>query len=361
MQAQLQRWREQILAAVAAGQALTLRGGGSKDFYGESVRTEAVLDTRSHHGIVAYDAAELVITARCGTPLAEVEAALAERGQMLAFEPPHFGPTATIGGCVAAGLAGPRRPHAGSVRDFVLGVRLLNGRGEDLQFGGQVMKNVAGYDVSRLLTGSLGTLGVLTEVSLKVLPQAPATATVWFECEQTQALAWLNQWMGQPLPLSGSLWHGGRLWLRLSGATAAVAAALGHLAGQRLPETEAEAFWQALREQQLPFFSQSDDPRPLWRLAVPDTTAPLAVPADAAELVEWGGGLRWWRSSADAAEIRALAAAAGGHATLFRGRPAPGVPVFTPLAPVNWAIQQRLKQAFDPAGVFNPGRMYAAV
>jgi len=358
-QATLDAFRDTIRRATDARTPLRLRGGGSKDFYGQQLQGE-VLDTRGYSGIVDYDPPELVITARCGTPLAEIEAALAERRQMLAFEPPHFGAGATLGGAVAAGLSGPRRQAVGALRDFVLGVQVMDGRGDILGFGGQVMKNVAGYDVSRLMAGSLGTLGLILEVSLKVLPVPFDEATLRFALGEAEALERLNQWGGQPLPVAASAWHDGTLHLRLSGAAAAVRAARERLGGEAVAPDQAGALWQALREQQHPFFAPVQAGRALWRVAVPTTAAPLALPGG--QLIEWGGGQRWWLggadSAADAAAVRAAAAAAGGHATLFRnGDKAAGV--FTPLAAPLEAIHQRLKASFDPAGIFNPQRMYA--
>lgn len=344
-----ERLRERIRDAAARGAPLRLRGGGSKDFYGGAPRGE-ILDTREHAGIVEYEPTELVITARGGTPLAELEGVLAGRGQMLAFEPPHFGAGATLGGCVAAGLSGPRRAQAGAVRDFVLGARLLDGRGEVLAFGGKVMKNVAGYDVSRLLAGSLGTLGLILEVSLKVLPRPPAEATLRLELPQDKAIEQLNRWGGQPLPVSASAWRAGELFVRLSGAEAAVNAAAQRIGGE--PVAGAEAFWRAIREQTDPAFAGE---APLWRLSVPSSAAPLELPGE--PLIEWGGALRWLRTGADSAAVRAAATAAGGHATLFRGGDK-AAGVFAPLAPALARLHRELKTAFDPAGIFNPGRLY---
>ena len=352
------RIREQILHATHRHIPLIIKGGGTKDFYGEQARPENadVLDARAHSGIVAYDPAELVITARAGTPLAEIEAALAASRQVLSFEPPHFGNGATIGGAVAAGLAGPRRAHAGAVKDFVLGARLLNGRGEHLHFGGTVVKNVAGYDVARLLAGSLGTLGVITELSLKVLPQPFAEATLQFESRAAEAVPQLNALMGQPLPLTASYWADGVLSLRLCGTEAGVKTAVELLGGERMNEAASRSWWQTVREQARPEFDLNEGER-LWRISVPDT-APVAD-SDGLFAIEWGGGLRWYRTGAAAREMRALAQNAGGHATLFRGAAAVGETVFTPLPEALLAINQRLKQSFDPSGIFNPGRLYA--
>lgn len=344
-------WRARIGAAAADGRPLHIRGGGSKDFYGRPAVGE-LLDTRMCCGIVNYEPSELVVTVRAGTPLAELEAVLAERGQMLAFEPPHFAPGGTVGGCVAAGLAGPRRAAVGGVRDFVLGARMIDGRGALLHFGGEVMKNVAGYDVSRVLAGSLGTLGLVVELSLKVLPRPVAETTLRFAMDEAEALHQLNVWGGQPLPVSASAWHGGVLTLRLSGAAAAVDAAAVHLGGERLPDVLAEAFWRGLRDHSSTFFNGD---KPLWRLSVPSDALAASLPGE--QFVEWGGAQRWLRSEASEKEIRARTEALGGHATLFRDGERRGA-VFHPLPSALMALQRNLKNAFDPAGIFNPGRLY---
>ena len=358
----LARWSERIRSATTERKPLRLRGGGSKDFYGQALSGE-LFDTREYAGLAAYEPTELVVTARCGTPLAELEAALAEKGQSLAFEPPHFGPAATVGGCLAAGLAGPRRARVGAVRDFVLGVKLIDGQGRLLNFGGQVMKNVAGYDVSRLLAGSLGTLGLVVEVSFKVLPVALAEQTLRFdlpgENSQSLALARLNEWGGQPLPISASAWVDDTLHVRLAGASAAVCAAAQKLGGQRVAADQASAFWISLREHSHGFVAVRA--AALWRLSVPATTPALPLPG--AQFVEWGGAQRWLHASSPAEHqaIRQAAAQAGGHATLFRADPETkaAVGVFQPLAAPLARIHRELKAAFDPHGVFNPGRMYA--
>jgi len=347
--------QQRIREAAGKGTALRVRGGGSKDFYGNAPRGE-VLDTRGHAGIVAYEPTELVVTARCGTLLADLEKALAEQEQILPFEPPHFAHLsahgATLGGCIAAGLSGPRRASAGAVRDFLLGATILDGRGQRLAFGGQVMKNVAGYDVSRLLAGSMGTLGVILEASLKVLPQPPAEATLSFEMPQSRALENLNRWAGRPLPLSASAWQDGDLRLRLSGASSAVRAAADSLGGDVLTDDDAAHYWRALREHTEPFFA---DTTPLWRLSLPSHAPVLDLPGP--QLIEWGGALRWLKSGADAAVVRAAAARAGGHATLFRAEDKPAG-AFAPLSPVLARLHRELKTAFDPAGILNPGRLY---
>jgi len=346
----LQGFKERIVAAATDGKTLRIVGGGSKDWYGNRLRG-ATLATGAYSGIVSYEPTELVVTARCGTPLAEIEAALAQNNQMLAFEPPHFGATATIGGMVASGLSGPRRQAVGAVRDFVLGAVLMDGKGEVLHFGGQVMKNVAGYDVSRVMAGALGTLGLLLEVSVKVLPRPVAETTLRFHLYQTEAIRRLNEWGGQPLPISASAWEAGVLLLRLSGAAAAVAAARKKLGGDDLGS--AEILWDDLREQRGAFF---DGELPLWRLSLPSTAAPLTLRGE--QLIEWGGAQRWLKSDAPAATVRAAAEQAGGHATLFRGGDKQSG-VFHPLSPTLATLHRNLKAEFDPAGIFNPGRLYA--
>jgi len=348
-----------VKSAASAARPLCIRGGGSKDFYGQ-VPLGDVLDTRSLAGIVAYEPTELVISVCGGTPLSEVEAALAEAGQMLPFEPPHFGAGATIGGAIAAGLAGPRRAatngYFGAVRDFVLGVKLIDGRGDLLAFGGQVMKNVAGYDVSRMLAGSLGTLGVIAEVSLKVLPKPVAASTLRLTIrDAAQAIEKLNFWGGLPLPLTASAYCDGDLCLRLEGARAAVDAAARKLGGEQVDAAQAMGYWRGIREHTDAFFAGAT---PLWRLSLPSTAVPLDLPG--AQLIEWGGALRWLKSDAPAAQIRKAALQAGGHATLFRASDAlrGQAGVFTPLDPVLARIHARLKASFDPHGIFNRGRMY---
>jgi glycolate oxidase FAD binding subunit len=338
---------ERVRHAAEVRTPLRIRGGGSKDFYGGE-STGELLDARGLSGIVAYEPRELVLTVQAGTPLAEVEAALSAERQMLAFEPPHFGLGATIGGAVATGLSGPRRPYAGAVRDFVLGTNIINGKGEALAFGGRVIKNVAGYDVSRLMTGAMGTLGVLTEVSFKVLPLPVAETTMRLEMAEAQAIESMNRWAGQPLPLSATAWQAGILHVRLSGASSAVSSARAKLGGEEMPD--GHKFWMGLREQTAPFFSATS----LWRVCVPQTVVPLGMPQP--QLIEWGGGVRWLTGDLDAVALREKVAALGGHVILFRGGDK-SVGVFHPLAPAIAKIHRRLKDAFDPAGILNPGRM----
>lgn len=387
MQETLDHLTDRIRHATQTGQPLRLRGGGTKDFLGQSLQGE-VLDTIAYTGILSYEPSELVITVRTGTPLAEVEAALAEKGQRFAFEPPHFGHGATIGGMVAAGLSGPARASVGAVRDFVLGARLINGKGEHLTFGGQVMKNVAGYDVSRLLAGSWGQLGLITEVSLKVLPVAPGEATLMCAgVSQQQALTLINRWGGQPLPLNASAWVHDTgaspaqdyFFVRLRGAVAAVDAAVTKMRAEvevlgaqvtRMDHAQASADWAAGREQTLAFFNAPGEQDCLWRLSVPQTAAVLEVRVHGArcpQYIEWHGAQRWlWAPAESAHAVREAAVKAGGHATLFRSSAASRqtmgdvdkqVGVYTPLNAVQQRIQNELKKQFDPAGIFNPHRV----
>ncbi|MDY7538878.1 glycolate oxidase subunit GlcE [Undibacterium sp. 5I1] len=347
----LQDFRERIQTASAQKTALRIQGGASKSWYGQQSVGE-LLDTRAYTGIVAYEPTELVITARCGTPLAQIEAALDQHHQMLAFEPPRFNQHATLGGMLAAGLSGPRRATVGAVRDFVLGANLMDGRGELLHFGGQVMKNVAGYDVSRLLAGSMGTLGLITDISIKVLPKPFAETTLVFALSEAEALTRLNQWGGQALPISASAWHVGRLMLRLSGAEAAIRSAKKQLGGEEVKD--AASYWHSLREQTHKFFAQ-DDEHGLWRLSFPSSAAPAQLTGKS--MIEWGGAQRWLFTDENPQHIRDTASRAGGHASLFRAGDK-SVGVFAPLAPAVAKIHRNLKAAFDPAGIFNPGRMY---
>ncbi|MHB8494940.1 MAG: glycolate oxidase subunit GlcE [Casimicrobiaceae bacterium] len=354
-EAALAELQERVRAAAAARRPLRIRGGGTKDFYGQALAGD-VLDTRTFSGIVSYEPTELVVTARAGTPLAEIEDALAARGQMLAFEPPHHGIGTTLGGVVAAGFSGPRRASAGAARDFVLGVRIVDGSGEALAFGGQVIKNVAGFDVSRLMCGALGTLGVLTEVSLKCVPRPKVETTRVVECDASEAIRRVNEWGAKPLPISATCYHAGRLWLRLSGAAAAVQSAAGSIGGS---EVDGSAQWDGLRDQAHDFFAAAcEGHATLWRLSVSSTAPWSDFGGDM--LVEWGGALRWLmpRAPVDAEALRAWAQLHGGHATLFRG-PDKSAGAFQPLSPAVLGLHQRLKAVFDPQGVLNRGRLYA--
>ncbi|PTT91844.1 glycolate oxidase subunit GlcE [Pelomonas sp. HMWF004] len=344
---------------------LRITGHGSKDFYGEAPQGEP-LSTLGLNGVTAYEPSELYISALAGTPLVEVEALLAQQRQRFAFEPPRFlggsGGRGTVGGMVAAGLSGPSRAALGSVRDHLLGAVIINGRGELLSFGGTVMKNVAGFDVSRVMAGAMGVLGLITEVTLKVLPLPAATATLRFESDQTTALRQLNGWGGQPLPIEASAWWEGALVLRLSGAQAAVQSAFARLGGDVIPEDLAASFWTGLRDQTDEFFIGAQRAvaagARLWRLSLPSTAPELKLHGE--QLIEWGGAQRWVVTPLPPAAVREAAHGVGGHATLFRSLDkSPGV--FAPLSTPVGAIHQRLKASFDPNGVFNPGRLYAGV
>ena len=339
--------QQQIQNHIQQKSPVWILGGQSKTFYGNPVAAEPFTVT-AHRGIVHYEPTELVLTARCGTPLAEIEQTLAEHHQMLGFEPPYFGDGATLGGCIASGLSGPARPYRGAARDFVLGVRMLNGKGEILRFGGEVMKNVAGYDLSRLLTGSLGTLGVILEVSLKVLPRPEVEETFSFEMNERSAIQRINELMAQPHPITAACHDGERLYLRLSGNAAAVTSAQKQIGGDQLKH--AAQFWQSLREHRHAFFQHQ---RPLWRLSLAAATPPLTFAGK--QFIDWGGAQRWLVSEEEPARIRKQLADLGGHATLFRH--GGEQPVFQPLAGKLRELHINLKLAFDPHCLFNPGRI----
>lgn len=344
---------EQVNQAIQSALPLRIQGANSKAFLGREVAGE-VLDTRSHRGIVTYDPTELVITARAGTPLSVLNAALEGAGQMLPCEPPSYSDggagDGTVGGMVAAGLSGPRRPWSGSVRDFVLGTRVITGLGKHLRFGGEVMKNVAGYDLSRLMAGSFGCLGLITEVSLKVLPKPRLCTSIALEIDSATALARLAQWGQEPLPISAASHDGRVLRLRLEGGEGSVAAAHDRLGGESINA----AYWRELNEHRLDFFT---DGRPLWRLSLPVSTAELDLPGE--QLIDWAGAQRWLKSNASGSEIRRIVSAAGGHATCYSHGldDSPFQPLATPLL----RYHRQLKAQLDPHGIFNPGRMYAEI
>jgi FAD/FMN-containing dehydrogenase len=350
---------DRMRAARACRAPLQILGGGTKAFYGEAPLGEP-LSLRDLAGITSYEPSELVVTARAGTPLAELESALAAKGQCLPFEPPRFAAGGTVGGMVASGLAGPSRAAVGALRDYVLGLTLLDGRGELLTFGGQVMKNVAGYDVSRLIAGSWGVLGVICEVSLKVLAAPAETATLEYEWEESRALEELSRWRAQPVPLQASAWCERRLRIRLAGSRAAVLEARARLGGTPLDGEAACDFWEDVRDQRHEFFAPATGELErgigLWRLSVPATAKPFSF--GGRQFIEWGGAQRWWRTAAPAAEVRAAAAIAGGHATLVRAADK-SAGAFAPLSGELMRIHRALKTAFDPERILNPGRLYA--
>lgn len=388
MQSALDHLTAQVRAAYADHTPLWVQGGGSKHFHVPALPGAQVLDVTPWQDIVSYVPSELVVTVRTGTPLAQLQSALVAQGQCLPFEPPHFaaaqGRNATVGGMVAAGWSGPARASVGSVRDYVLGVEMLNGRGELLRFGGQVMKNVAGYDVSRLMVGSWGCLGVLTEVSLKVLPIPAGDATLCLPCTQAEALQRVHAWRSQPLPLHASAWvpaqdavgedaaqagdagHFGHLYVRWRGAAAAVQAVCRSVGGQPLEAVQAAQWWASCRDQQLPWFAAPQGvSAALWRLSVP-AVAPLMPAWDGvgAPLLEWHGAQRWvWAPLAQGPQLQRWAQQVGGRAVLFRvpeGQCTTALAQFGGGDAVLQALQQRVKQAFDPAGILNPGWVPAA-
>lgn len=343
-----QELQARVVDAHRRGEPLRIVGSGSKSFLGPPGAGE-LLRVAEHSGIISYEPKELVITARAGTRLRDVEAALAEHNQMLAFEPPYFGADATLGGTVACNLSGPRRPYAGAARDFVLGVRLINGHGERLRFGGEVMKNVAGYDLSRLMAGAYGTLGVLLDVTLKVLPRPRNTCTIMQQRNTEDAIRTMNRWAGEPVPLSACAYDGDVLYARLEGHASAVHAAHAQMGGELLEDAD---FWKTLNEQRHGFFQ---DQRPLWRVASAPAAPSLGMPGKF--FLDWGGALRWFKSDAPGEAVRDAARRAGGHAMLFRGN-ADNPSAFEPLTPALATLHRRIKTAFDPAGILNRGRLY---
>ena len=344
--------RKQILKARKKEQKLNIVGGGTKSFIGrKSDDTADTLSLADHTGIVEYHPVELIMTVRAGTRIADIEAALAEEGQCLHFEPPSFGDGSTLGGTLACNLSGPARPWSGSVRDQVLGVRLLNGKGEHLRFGGQVMKNVAGYDVSRLQAGAMGTLGAITEISLKVMPRPATSLTLVQDMPIEDVIKYMNQRASEPKPITGAAWADGKVYLRLSGAKSAVEATAEKWTGDVMEQ--GEAFWQKLQHMQHDFFAGDE---PLWRFSIGSTAANPEL--DGPWLIDWAGSQRWYRGEADSARLESMAQRAGGQVSLFRGGDrSDDVMHYQPQALQN--IQKRLKESFDPDGLFNPGRLYS--
>lgn len=347
-----QELQDRVRAAASDKTMLRIVGGNTKDFYGNVFSDKAEnIETNIHQGIISYEPSELVITARAGTPLKEIQALLAENNQMLPFDPPHFGQAATLGGAIATGLSGSRRPFTGSARDFVLGTKIISGKGEVMSFGGQVMKNVAGYDVSRLMVGALGTLGLLLEVSIKVLPKPNTELTQVIAMSQSDALKTMHELNQTPLPFSGLAYENEKLFIRLSGASSAVTAAQKKVGGELLDNSI--SFWQQLNEQSLPFFKNDKD---LWRLSVP-YTADMSLEEDC--FIDWAGALYWLHSDKPAEEIQQLAIEHGGAATLFKTSHANTADRFPPLQAKIKQLQINLKLRFDPYGILNYGRLYS--
>ena len=345
-----------ISEALRQQSTLDIKGSSSKEFYG-GARSGTALPVHEHAGLINYDPKELVITARSGTPLCEIEALLAEKGQMLAFEPPYFSENATLGGTIACGLSGPRRPYAGSVRDFVLGVSMINGKAEILRFGGEVMKNVAGYDVSRLMVGAMGTLGLILDVSLKVLPLPDQEITLKLDYSIEDAIRLMNEWSGSPLPISAACHDGAYLYIRLSGTPAAVIAGSKRIGGDIIQD--GQTFWNNIRELQHGFFSSE---KSLWRLSVPSDSPHLDLPGK--QIIDWGGAQRWFiADDEEPRDFYKTIAAVGGHVSLFREGNSNNEKLqikdkFQPLTPAVFALHKNLKHSFDPQGIFNPGRLY---
>ena len=345
----VQQYQAQVQEAYSSETPLCIQGGRSKAFYGRNIEAE-LLDVSSNSGVISYEPTELVITVRAGTTISEIKQVLATKNQMLAFEPPCFSEIATAGGMVACGLSGPRRPYTGAVRDFVLGVKCLNGKAERLNFGGQVIKNVAGYDVSRLMTGAMGTLGVLLEISLKVIPKPAYEITLTGESDLTTAIKLMNQWAGQSVPVSAASFHDNNIYIRLSGHKKAVITASNHFPLSE--HAHGEYYWESLREQEHDFFS---DKKKLWRISVPSTTEKLNLVGE--WFIDWGGALRWLKTSEPNEHVRDIVTQAGGHANLFRGGDQ-NDDIFHPLSAGIENLHVALKNAFDPKRILNRGRIY---
>lgn len=341
--------RDAVRQAAARGTPLRIAGAGSKaGFFGRDIDATP-LDVTGHHGITDYQPDELVITARAGTPVAEINAALAAHGQMLPAECPLFGGTATLGGSVACNASGPGRPWRGALRDSILGIQFINGNGDLLSYGGQVMKNVAGYDVSRLHAGAQGTLGLITEVTLRVLPRPATETTLVYSMDRRAAIEHMVAVAAQPGPVSGACWQADRLFIRLSGSAAGSVDFQRRWGGDTVTDGTP---WDALDTLDMQPFTGDT---PLWRLSVAPGSQAMTPPP---EVIDWGGAQRFLAGSHDAASLHRIARDAGGRAQLWRGGDRCSE-VNGPAAPTEQALQQRLKQALDPAGIFNPGRVFS--
>ncbi len=352
MKEQIDSIKERVLNAVEESKPLKIVGGNSKAFLGRAT-TGTLVDVSAYSGVINYEPTELYITARAGTLLSDINNALSENGQMLAFDPPNVTDKTTIGGVVATGLSGSRRPYSGSVRDYVLGIRCINGLGKDLSFGGQVMKNVAGYDLSRLMTGAFGTLGIILEVSLKVVPIPEIEITCSRSMTKENALGQMQGLSAQAIPISASCYDGGVLHVRLSGNENSVKATSKKIDLDK--EEQYLNFWNELRDYKAPIFDTDIN---IWRISVPTTANPDI--GDDPYLVDWGGGLYWLNSERPAKEIFDLAREAGGSAMLFRGTVL-DQELFQPLSKGLLSLHKGLKKAFDPHGILNPGKMYASL
>lgn len=347
-----QQLQEQIQTAIDEVKPLYIEGGNSKAFYGNPVECETTLSTLKHHGIIDYQPSELFVTVRAGTLLTELEATLAQKQQLLSFEAPLFSPNTTIGGVVASGLSGPRSPYYGSIRDSVLGVKIINGQGQIVSFGGQVMKNVAGYDISRLMAGSLGTLGLILEVSLKVLPKQEVETTLMLPCPHEEAIENFNLLRQSGLPISASCYIDSEVFVRISGKKPHIDALIKRHTWETY--SNGDSFWESIRNHTHSFFDHGDTP--LWRLSVAPAS-PISARLNSETMIEWGGGVRWINSNTPANIIISSAKKKGGHAILFRGS-IPGVSTFSNPAPPLLKLHNNIKRKLDPKGIFNPGRIY---
>ena len=347
-----QQIQAQVKNAFEKKQAVKIQAGNSKHFLVPQCNAER-LDVSQHQGIISYEPTELVITARAGTRLSEIQSTLDESKQILAFEPPHYAESATLGGTIACNLSGPMRAYTGAARDFVLGCEIINGKAEQLKFGGQVMKNVAGYDASRLMCGAMGTLGIILNVSLKVLPKPEAELTLSQSCDINQAISYMHQWRKQSLPISASCYKESQLTVRLSGNASAVDSA-GKIIAGNIHNNDA-LFWQQIREQSDDFFNTE---KPLWRLSLASNTPPLELTGET--LYEWGGALRWLKTQEPAETIRQVLQSYNGHASLYKNNHM-NVPASHPLSPGMLNIHKRLKHAFDPEKILNPGYMQSDI
>ncbi|MCP3850041.1 MAG: glycolate oxidase subunit GlcE [Gammaproteobacteria bacterium] len=357
----------QVQTACENSQPLAIQGNGTRSFLIHS-GSDQVLSTSLHRGIVNYFPSELTVTVRSGTLLSELNDILAKEGQMLPFEPPHFSNDATIGGVIASGLSGSSRPFSGSVRDYVLGCRIINGRGEILQLGGEVMKNVAGYDLSRLVTGSYGSLAVILEVSLKLLPIPAQQKSFCLELQTMSLNQQVKQFMLAGYPITSACQIEDMAYIRLSGSEKGVDYSYNKIQQDfsQLKPVE-DLFWSDLNEQKLPFFDSS---RTLWRLSLPtsfpenkESELEQLIGPNGRQLIDWGGALRWIYSEQSAENIRQFAKSCGGHAQLFYVSDKDKsllkeMPKQQPLSPVLFKLHQQIKKAIDPHSLFNSGCIY---
>ena len=353
----------QVKQAISNQTPLYIHGGNSKQFYGNAVDATP-LDISVHTGIINYDPSELCITVRAGTKLSDIETLLADNNQILAFEPPHYlysslnnQDTATIGGAIASGISGPSRAYTGSVRDSILGVNIINGDGEIANFGGEVMKNVAGYDLSRMMVRSQGTLGVILNISVRVIPKPEHNITLAFEASQSEALSYFQDLRKNTLPITATAWLNNTALIRLSASEQVLQSCKEKVKGDE--RLNADSFWQGVRDHTHEFFTNSkNDDKPLWRFSLPPAT-PEKIQLDGEELIEWSGAQRWIHSNAPANIIRDIAKSQKGYATLFNNAPSDeSATRFSELEPALFTLHKQLKNQMDPQGIFNPGRIY---